>query len=325
MNEYKDNDLREALRRKEARRKKPVVHADFCNNIMQEIAPRPIARTYYRQIAAAACLLFIIGMGLTLVRKENYTVPQTLVAENKAQTLPAKLEEARVAQPLPTPQGEGCPKGGVGSVSSTQQILQTPPLTPPLEGRGAAGRSPSPLHSEHSTPKGETKEQRTDPNLHYVSHEATEDTAHYQDPSRVDDFIAKLAGYYGVKQGELQCSARMDSDVVSAVYVFPDKGTMNTRREEVDIFARLLQVACWYSDETPGYFLNFSHRQFFFELKDLRRQLHYRWIAERVNGKILLYGTHAPIGTKESSACYQEYRDELMHANSIKTNKTREI
>ena len=93
----------------------------------------------------------------------------------------------------------------------------------------------------------------------------------------------------------------------------------------MDIFARLLQVACWYSDETPGYFLNFSHRQFFFELKDLRRQLHYRWIAERVNGKILLYGTHAPIGTKESSACYQEYRDELMHANSIKTNKTREI
>ena len=47
------------------------------------------------------------------------------------------------AQPLPSHQGEGCPKGGVGSVTSTplelpQEKLHTPPPTPPLEGRGAA-------------------------------------------------------------------------------------------------------------------------------------------------------------------------------------------
>ena len=139
----------------------------------------------------------------------------------------------------------------------------------------------------------------------------------YQDPARVDEFIAKFAGYYDVKQAELECSVPQDSNVVSTVYVFPDK-------REVDVFGRLLQVACWYSDETPGYYLTFSHRQFFFELKDVRKQLQYRWIAERVNGKILLYSTCSPVEVVVSSACYQEYLDELMHTKSL-NSKTLDI
>ena len=160
-------------------------------------------------------------------------------------------------------------------------------------------------------------DEQDDPNLHYASYDLAKDTVPYQDPARVDDFIAKLAAYHNVKQGGLKCTNHADSNMVSTVYVFPDT-------KELDLFSRLLQVACCYSDETPGYFLNFSHQQFFFELKDLRCGLQYRWIAERVNGKILLYGTNAPLGTKESSACYQEYRDELMHINSINP-KTKQI
>ena len=160
-------------------------------------------------------------------------------------------------------------------------------------------------------------DEQDDPNLHYASYDLAKDTVPYQDPARVDDFIAKLAAYHNVKQGGLKCTNHADSNMVSTVYVFPDT-------KELDLFSRLLQVACCYSDETPGYFLNFSHQKFFFELKDLRRGLQYRWIAERVNGKILLYGTNAPLGTKESSACYQEYRDELMHINSINP-KTKQI
>ena len=160
-------------------------------------------------------------------------------------------------------------------------------------------------------------EAEEDSNLHYAALETTKDTVSYQDPARVDQFIAKLAGYYHVKQGELLCSAPLDSNMVSAVYVFPDK-------KEIDVFSRLLQVACCYSDDTPGYFLNFSHQQFFFELKDMRKQLHYRWIAERVNGMILLYGTNAPIGAKTSPVCYQDYRDQLMHTKIIFT-KTKEL
>ena len=156
-----------------------------------------------------------------------------------------------------------------------------------------------------------------DPNLHYAAHDPAEETVPYQDPARVDEFIEKMAAYHNVKEGQLKCGAANDSNVVSRVYVFPDK-------KEVDVFGRLLQVACCYSDETPGYHLNFSHQQFFFELKDQRKQLQYRWIAERINGRILLYGTNAPIGAQTTSACYQEYRNELMHTNSIHL-KTRKI
>ena len=149
-------------------------------------------------------------------------------------------------------------------------------------------------------------------NFIYASHVMKEDTVPYQDPARVDEFITKCANYYQVKEGELKCSIPKDSCVISTVYVFPDK-------KEVDVFGRLLQAACWYNDATPGYLLTFSHQQFFFELKDIRKQLQYRWIAERVNGKILLYSTCSPINVSVSSTCYQAYREELMHTKSINT------
>ena len=126
-----------------------------------------------------------------------------------------------------------------------------------------------------------------------------------------------MAKYNKVKESELTCSTPQDSNVMSRVYVFPDK-------QEIDVFGRLLQVACSYSDATPGYHLYFSHLQFFFELQDVRKHLQYRWIAERVNGKILLYSTNAPLGINTSSACYQEYRDELMNTKIVNT-KTKEI
>ena len=156
-----------------------------------------------------------------------------------------------------------------------------------------------------------------DPNLHYAVNVTQEDTTAYQDPARMDEFIAKLAAFHHVRQGELNCPLSVDSNMVSAVYVFPDK-------KEIDLFARLLQVACWYNCEMPGYFLNFSQRQFIFQLQDQRKQLKYSWIAERIGGKILLYGTNAPIGAEFSTACYQEYRDQLMNKRSINT-KTMDI
>lgn len=162
----------------------------------------------------------------------------------------------------------------------------------------------------------------SDPNLHYTTYEQAKDTLPYQDPARVDDFIAKLAAFHNAKQVELTCSVPLDSNMVSVVYVFPDMTTVSSSSQEIDIFARLLQVACWYHCETPGYFLNFSQQQFFFQLKDLRKQLRYCWIAERINGKILLYGTNAPIGVETSSVCYQEYRNKFMNEKSINTKTT---
>ena len=258
-----------------------------------------------RRIAAAACLLFIIGIGTTLLQKEE---------TRKTEAMVAKVEIAAVE----------VPEVAEVEVTEEQHSPVVADLKPVTHQTGDL-KSPSTreiLHVEVKTSEAEMPEtlcaEPVDtPSLLYASHELTQDTLPYQDPVRVDEFIAKLAAFNHVEQGELHCTQPVDSSVVSSVYVFPDK-------EEINVFGRLLQVACLYSDVTPGYFLSFSHQQFFFELKDLRKKLQYRWVAERVNGKILLYGTCAPIGANVSSACYQEFRDELMHTRSIHT-KTLDI
>ena len=269
-----------------------------------------------RWFAVAACLLFIIGVGITVMNREE-PKDQPLVAQ-KVENVKTEVQKPEERKPeATTPQQEVQQKA--------QQEVQEGKAQP-QKAKKAVPASPKSGQPKDTLPK-ESPTQKTkpvplmqtkkDPNLHYAAHEISKDTLPYQDPARVDSFVARLADYHEVKEGELKCSATQDSNVVSAVYVFPDK-------KEVDVFGRMLQVACWYHDATPGYLLTFSHQQFFFELKDMHRQLHYRWIAERINGKILLYCTHAPLGAKVSSTCYQEYRDELMHIKSINT-KTREI
>ena len=261
---------------------------------MQQLNHRTQTVALWRWLSIAASILLIIGIGTTLMKKERTSDSGSLVA---------KVEETQDAAPVTAAAKDVKPirtEAKPQTVKSQTMKLQT-----------RESQTAQPAKSD------ETYDEPTDPNLHYASNELTKDTVPYQDPARVDSFIAKLAANYDVKQGELKCSQPAGSNVVSSVYVFPDN-------KEIDLFNRLLQVACCYKNETPGYFLNFSHQQFFFELKDMRKQLKYRWIAERVNGKILFYGTHAPLGTKESSACYQEYRDELMHINSI-NYKTKKI
>jgi hypothetical protein len=154
----------------------------------------------------------------------------------------------------------------------------------------------------------------TDPNLHYAAYSPEEDST-YQAPSRMVEFITKIADYNKVKAVPLMCSiGSSDSTAVSMAYVFEDK-------QELNLFGRLLQAACWYDSKTPGYLLNFSHQQFFFTLKDLRKNEKYLWIAERlIGGRILLFCTHAPIGADVSSVCYQNYREQLMHTNYSTSN-----
>lgn len=155
-----------------------------------------------------------------------------------------------------------------------------------------------------------------DENLHYASNVVKDTVDNYQPPSRMEEFIAKMANYHHVKCDSLSCATDKDDlYVVSTAYVFPDT-------EELDLFRRLLQAACWYDDKTPGYLLNYSHQQFFFCLKDMRKGLKYLWIAERVRNKILLYSTHSPLDTEVSSDNFREYRDKLSNtSNNQKSNK----
>lgn len=147
-----------------------------------------------------------------------------------------------------------------------------------------------------------------DENLHYASMTTNDTPNNYQPPSRMEEFIIKMADYHRVKGESLVCTSKDDSLTVCTAYVFEDT-------KELNLFSRLLQAACWYEDTTPGYLLNYSHQQFFFQLKDMRLGLQYLWIAERIRGKILLYCTHSPLDAEVSSDCYREYRDKLSNTN----------
>ena len=302
---YKDTDLREALHRKYA--DTPQLPADFMAKMEARMDAKPVAKTrrLWPWVAVAASFLLIIGIGLTMMPTEQQPKTEAMVAQNTKKA-PAIEQPSESERPFLSQQ-EAVSLTEKGRVANPSRRTERPKATD--QESASDGLKATQYDAE--------PDQLDDPNLHYASHDLSKDTIPYQDPARVDDFIAQLADYHQVKQGLLKCSQPVDDNVVNTVYVFPDK-------DEINLFGRLLQVACWYDSKTSGYHLNFSQEQFFFELKDVRRQLQYRWIAERINGRILLYGTHAPLGVKESSACYQEYRDELMFQHSI-NSKTKEI
>ena len=286
MNELNDKDLREALSRREARRTKPEVPADFCDGIMQEIVPRRSRRPLWRWVAVAASLLLLIGIGVALVPFNKQTEAGSLIVQT--------------VQPVRT-DSTGTPSKQ--TVKSAQAVCTTTSPTPKpvtITPKAPVDTVAVSLH--------------TDPNLHYAAYSPEEDST-YQAPSRMVEFITKIADYNKVKAVPLMCSiGSSDSTAVSIAYVFEDK-------EELNLFGRLLQAACWYDSKTPGYLLNFSHQQFFFTLKDLRKNEKYLWIAERIIGdRILLFSTHSPIEADVSSVCYQNYREQLMHTNYSTSN-----
>ena len=286
MNELKDKDLREALNRREARRTKPEVPADFCDGIMQEIAPRRSRRPLWRWMAVAASLLLLIGIGVALVPFNKQTEAGSLIVQTvqTVRTDSADTPAKQTLQPAPA------------VCTTTKSALKPVKVTP------------------KATVDTVVVSQPTDLNLHYAAYNPEEDST-YQAPSRMVEFITKIADYNKVKAVPLMCAIGSgDSTAVSMAYVFEDK-------QELNLFGRLLQAACWYDSKTPGYLLNFSHQQFFFTLKDLRKNEKYLWIAERlVGGRILLFSTHSPIEADVSSVCYQNYREQLMHTNYSTSN-----
>lgn len=282
MNKLKDKDLREALIRKEAQRTKPEVPVDFCDSIMEEIVPKQSRRRpYWRWMAIAASLLLLIGIGVTLFPFNEQPDPSPLIV----QTVP--------------------------TVSTDSVNAPSEPSELPVQAvRTNTKPAPKPAKISPKAPVDTVVvSQYTDPNLHYAAYTSVDDST-YQAPSRMDEFITKMADYNKVKGVPLMCTMdSSDSTAISTAYVFEDK-------QELNLFGRLLQAACWYDSKTPGYLLNFSNQQFFFTLKDLHKNEKYLWIAERIaGGRILLFSSHSPIEANVSSVCYQNYREQLTHTN----------
>ncbi len=125
----------------------------------------------------------------------------------------------------------------------------------------------------------------------------------YQSPALVDEFIAKLAASYGIEQEPQDSLSTLDASSVDYIYVFPEE-------KEVDVFGRLLQVACWYDNNSPGYQLHLSQSQFLFELQDVHEGRNHLWLAEKIGTNTFLYGVNVPIGVTLSNANYMDYRNQ---------------
>ena len=271
--------------------------------------PRPQtgARRAWRYVAVgiAASVLLLIGVGVATQRQESH--PTELIADNAE-------KENHPIESVPTDTAKG--NAPVVSVPTDAAKGNAPIVSVPND----AAKEDAPVVSvpndatkedalAESVPSDAEKENAPsvkvlDANLHYAAYTETKDTSDYQPPARVDEFVEKLATYHHINAVVLS-----DSATHSVVYVFPDN-------DKVRLFDRLLQVACSYSYDSPGYQMTISQQQLLFTLEDTRLSCRYLWLAERIGGsRIILYATHAPTGVAVSSEAYQEFRERTTHTN----------
>ena len=301
---YKDTDLREALKRKYA--DTPQLPADFITKMQEEalthsLPNRERRKSVLRWIAAAACLLIIIGVGInykffriTDVPSQNATMSESMMAH---QTKTAVDEET-----LSSSSSKPADEQSVGNGLAVRSMQTEQQLT--------AHKQKEVTDKSEPERKVQVEVATSTPNLHYAAQSLTYDST-YQAPSMMNAFIDKIAEYNKVKGVTLDCTSDCDgNNVVNTAYVFQDT-------KELDLFARLLQAACSYDSKTPGYLLRFSNKQFYFTLKDQYKGEKYLWMAERlVDGRILLLSSHSPIASKVSAACYQNYLEQLTHIHT---------
>ena len=141
MNQFKDTDLREALRRKYS--DTPQLPADFMASMkqrMEEPKPAPKPRMLWRWIAAAACLLFIIGIGITLWPKHEAQMVQPQVAQKKEQpkVVEPKVDDPQTVEPEPeavqAPQAQPAKvRTSVAKPEPKNELAQAEPVTAPVE------------------------------------------------------------------------------------------------------------------------------------------------------------------------------------------------
>lgn len=243
--------------------------------------PRPQtgARRAWRYVVVgiAASVLLLIGVGVATQRQESH--PTELIADNAE-------KGNHPIESVPTDAAKG--NAPIVSVPNDAAKENTPAELVP----GDAEKEDAPSVKV------------LDANLHYAAYTETKDTSDYLPPARVDEFIEKLATYHHINAVVLS-----DSTARSVAYVFPDN-------DKVRLFDRLLQVACTYSYDSPGYQMTISQQQLLFTLEDTQLSRRYLWLAERIGGgRIILYATHAPTGAAVSSEAYQEFRERITHTN----------
>ena len=297
-----DNSLREAIARRA--RKCPQMPPDLNERLMERVEkkPRRSFPIFAKWMSAAACIVAALLIGKALLDKKQTVVPQ--VAKTNAPTA-IKTETSLVAQAEPRQETKietpTMAKADVAMTKPSPPIAKvTKPTREVAEKKDTATEEvpANPITLQPTAPVAEES-----PQLIYASiDEETEEDSTYQSPGKVDEFIAKLAANYGVSQELPDSIATGDSNISNAIYVFPDK-------LEADVMLRLMQIACWYGNTSPGYKLYMTQQQFLFELDDTRKGRRHMWFAEKANKCTLLYCASAPIGDVISTACYLEFKE----------------
>ena len=297
-----DNNLREAIARRA--RKCPQMPPDLNERLMERVEkkPRRSFPIFAKWMSAAACIVAALLIGNALLDKKQTVVPQ--VAKTNAPTA-IKTETSLVAQAEPRQETKietpTMAKADVAMTKPSPPIAKvTKPTKEVAEKKDTATEEvpANPITLQPTAPVAEES-----PQLIYASiDEETEEDSTYQSPGKVDEFIAKLAANYGVSQELPDSIATGDSNISNAIYVFPDK-------LEADVMLRLMQIACWYGNTSPGYKLYMTQQQFLFELDDTRKGRRHMWFAEKANKCTLLYCASAPIGDVISTACYLEFKE----------------
>ena len=241
---------------------------------------------------AAAC---VVGLVIMLLRP---SAEQDIDMPHIAKVLP-KVAEPQVKLP------------DTMTITKSEEKFIEKPVSSIKSRKSNAGKS-----SEQKVSRSENENEDIEiivpddePRAYAASKEDTDDES-YQDPAKMDEYIAKLAEINNVKKVSLKNASHKDTTQMASVYVFQDS-------KELDMFGKLLQVACWYKSDSPGYYLNFSQLQFLFQLKDMKKGRSYMWQAERIGHQILVYMVRVPIGAKINSANYKEYRQKLIQQNNM--------
>jgi hypothetical protein len=240
----------------------------------------------------AACVVGLVIMLLRPSAEKDIDMPHI------AKVLP-KVAEPQVKQPETM------------TTTKSEEWFKEKPVSSIKSKKTNAGKS-----SEQEVSRSENENEDIEiivpddePRAYAASKENTDDER-YQDPAKMDEYIAKLAEINNVNKVSLKDASQKDSTMTATVYVFQDS-------KELDLFGKLLQVACWYKSDSPGYYLNFSQLQFLFQLKDMKKSRSYMWQAERIGHQILVYMVRVPIGAKFNSANYKEYRQKLIQQNNM--------
>ena len=132
---YKDTDLREALRRKYS--DTPQLPADFMAKMEERLDAKPVAKTrrLWNWVAAAACFLLIIGIGITTMKDRATQPAQKITATVEKPQSPQTQSQGQApgAEPSePVPVTEAIP-----SKPSTH-VAQTSPAKPQTDTASAA-------------------------------------------------------------------------------------------------------------------------------------------------------------------------------------------